>query len=187
MRWRRTERNLMAALGKALGERRLDKISVTAVAEAADISKATFYLHYRDIYDAAEAYAYATARELTDSIDYLQDYFDNPRRFAERFVDTMDGSHGRVEPLMVNGLGPIFLGGLVDAMAKAFEAIRPIDGDGREKIALTFVLHGLLGAAAPGTQVSREDVKLVAGGLLEDVVVRGRYRGEHGWSRDGEM
>lgn len=42
LRYRRTERFLLEAFGEALEKRALDKITVTSLAAAADINKATF-------------------------------------------------------------------------------------------------------------------------------------------------
>lgn len=50
-RTRRTCENLRRALGKLLMERDLKDITVTEVAALADVNRATFYLHYADIYD----------------------------------------------------------------------------------------------------------------------------------------
>lgn len=176
MRWRRTERNLMAAMGAALAKRPIDKISVTALAAAADISKATFYLHYRDIYDAAVAYARQVAYELVSQIDYAQDYFDDPRRFVDRFIDDVDARNACVQNIVANGLVPVFFEGLADALFEAFERTYPLRDDRRGKIALTFVLHGLLAVTSPMVDVPRDEVKQVVGDLLERITAHVRHR-----------
>ncbi|HIX99416.1 TetR/AcrR family transcriptional regulator [Faecalicatena contorta] len=48
---RRTKRLLKASLIDLLQTKGITKISVSELAQAADINRGTFYLHYRDIYD----------------------------------------------------------------------------------------------------------------------------------------
>lgn len=99
LRWQRTERNLMAAFKEELAARPLDKISVTALAKAADINKATFYLHYRDVYDLAAAYARQTAEDIVDGMDYLEAFFADPARFVRCFMDDFDLLRSRTDAL----------------------------------------------------------------------------------------
>lgn len=50
-RIRKTRNALRASLLKLLKRKRLQDISVREISEAADINRATFYLHYKDVYD----------------------------------------------------------------------------------------------------------------------------------------
>ncbi len=50
-RVRRTLTNLRASMTKLIQEKPLNEITVKEVAERADINRATFYLHYKDVYD----------------------------------------------------------------------------------------------------------------------------------------
>jgi AcrR family transcriptional regulator len=54
-RVRRTRATLQRALIGLLGERNLSRISVADVADRADVSRSTFYDHYRDVHELAEA------------------------------------------------------------------------------------------------------------------------------------
>ena len=46
----KTERAIYRALIELLQKKELEKITVSELAELAEINKATFYLHYADIY-----------------------------------------------------------------------------------------------------------------------------------------
>jgi AcrR family transcriptional regulator len=50
----KTKKNIKSAFLELRSKKKLDKISVTELAKIALISKATFYLHYKDIYDLSE-------------------------------------------------------------------------------------------------------------------------------------
>lgn len=69
LRWVKTEARLLAAFGDALVEQPLDKLTVTALARAAGVNKATFYLHHSDIGSIATAYAEHLADQVCDELD----------------------------------------------------------------------------------------------------------------------
>jgi hypothetical protein len=50
----KTQQSITAAFLELRSKKKLDKISVTELSKIALISKSTFYLHYKDIYDLSE-------------------------------------------------------------------------------------------------------------------------------------
>lgn len=54
LRVQRTRNNIMNAFIQLRAKKELEKITVKELAELAVINKATFYLHYRDIYDLSD-------------------------------------------------------------------------------------------------------------------------------------
>ena len=51
LREKKTLRAIRTAFLQLRGQRPLEKITVKELCELAEISKATFYIHYRDLYD----------------------------------------------------------------------------------------------------------------------------------------
>lgn len=47
----KTKRSIKNAFLKLRSKKEIEQITIRELAEEAEISKATFYLHYRDIYD----------------------------------------------------------------------------------------------------------------------------------------
>jgi len=54
LREKKTLRAIRTAFLQLRGQRPLEKITVKELCELAEISKATFYIHYRDLYDLSE-------------------------------------------------------------------------------------------------------------------------------------
>jgi len=54
LREKKTKRNIRNAFIELRSKKPLERISIKELAELAEISKATFYLHYKDIYDLSE-------------------------------------------------------------------------------------------------------------------------------------
>lgn len=79
MRYKRTQRNLKAALIELLKEKNINKISVRELSERSDINRATFYLHYDSPYDLLAS----LETELFDKVfsSYKNNALNNPDDF----------------------------------------------------------------------------------------------------------
>ncbi|RZQ61460.1 TetR/AcrR family transcriptional regulator [Amycolatopsis suaedae] len=71
-RVRRTQATLQNALIELVAEQDLTKITVADVAERAEVSRSTFYDHYRDVHELAEAACTAMIDDLIDSLPQTQ-------------------------------------------------------------------------------------------------------------------
>ncbi|MEV0236004.1 TetR/AcrR family transcriptional regulator [Nonomuraea sp. NPDC050786] len=67
-RVRRTQAALRRTLIELVQERDLSRVSVADVAERAGVSRSTFYDHYRDVHELAEAACTAMIDDLIDAI-----------------------------------------------------------------------------------------------------------------------
>ncbi|MGN1116582.1 MAG: TetR/AcrR family transcriptional regulator [Candidatus Ornithomonoglobus sp.] len=82
IRIKRTTESIRNAFIKLRGKKPIEKISVKELSELADINKATFYLHYRDIYDLSETIERTLIDEIFSSIDRPDLFLDNPGKFT---------------------------------------------------------------------------------------------------------
>ncbi|MEV0386475.1 TetR/AcrR family transcriptional regulator [Nonomuraea sp. NPDC050643] len=67
-RMRRTQAALRGALIELVQQQNLSRVSVADVAERAGVGRSTFYDHYRDVHELAEAACTAMIDELIDAI-----------------------------------------------------------------------------------------------------------------------
>lgn len=79
-RVRRTHAMLQRALIALVDEQDLPRISVADVAEHAGVSRSTFYDHYRDVHELAEAASTAMIDDVIDSLPSPGDPFSGPER-----------------------------------------------------------------------------------------------------------
>ena len=68
LRVKRTQKSIKDAFYALRKKKKLEKISVKELSEAAMINKATFYLHYRDIYDLSEKIENELISEILDEV-----------------------------------------------------------------------------------------------------------------------
>lgn len=82
LREKKTIRNIQNAFLKLRAKKPLERITIRELAEAAEISKATFYLHYKDIYDLSEQMQNDMVRKMFSGIRAPDLLFSDPVRFA---------------------------------------------------------------------------------------------------------
>lgn len=68
LREKKTKRSIQNAFLQLRAHKPLEKITVKELAELAEISKATFYLHYEDIFDLSRRMQRAVIEEILNSL-----------------------------------------------------------------------------------------------------------------------
>ena len=82
LRVEKTKRSIINAFLKLRSQKPLEKITVKELASLAEINKATFYLHYHDIYDLSETLEREVVQSTLNSIQHPEAIFRNNRSFV---------------------------------------------------------------------------------------------------------
>lgn len=112
LREKKTRRSIKNAFIKLRSNKPLERITIKELVELAEISKATFYLHYKDIYDLSDYLQKEVIQDilqnlehpellLTDRTAFTTDLFN---AFAERqsLIDILfSGSQSAILPLNI--------------------------------------------------------------------------------------
>ncbi|MGI5978456.1 MAG: TetR/AcrR family transcriptional regulator [Oscillospiraceae bacterium] len=172
---RRTKGKLKAALIQLMLNEPVKDITVRQIAELADVSRGTFYLYYRDVYDMVATHENALLselKEITAKIDprapdaaykaileTLQLVQDNSELF--RALLGPNGSHE-----FVNGMSEILDKPLSDS-------IRPLASrEGTVRLVSSFFIKGFIGLIeewlADGLQESPENMAAIVSAQLSD-------------------
>ena len=69
LREKKTVRNISNAFLELRAKKPLEKITVRELSETAEISKATFYLHYKDVYDLSDRLQQDALHRMISGID----------------------------------------------------------------------------------------------------------------------
>lgn len=93
LRVTKTKRAIMTAFNELIVKKPLDKITVTELAQKAEINKGTFYLHYTDLYALYQEALLLHTQEIIDEITFFDCLLTDPHTFAERMIN---GKHERV-------------------------------------------------------------------------------------------
>lgn len=81
----KTKKTIRETFLRLICEKPVNKISVTGLANAAEINKSTFYLHYLDIYDLYDEIVSMVASDLAEKFDPYPYFFENPEEFVRIF------------------------------------------------------------------------------------------------------
>lgn len=176
MRWIRTERHLLSAFGKAIETTPIEKITVTGIARAAEVNKATFYLHYRDIFDLAQGYVDQLACDTVEELGDASVLFSEPRRFVSTLMNALaDEEKARTtEAIAKNNLIPHYMSALIANLNDALKNVRPVPDDLRSRAALSFFLHGVMGTLGQfRNDNDREELTEIIGDLVEVLMKQG--------------
>ncbi|MDM4719605.1 TetR/AcrR family transcriptional regulator [Micromonospora sp. WMMA1363] len=103
-RVRRTHGALQRALIQLVEERDLSQINVADVADRAEVSRSTFYDHYRDVHELAEAACTAMIDDLVESLTALNpdptDHTQDPTRSLHAFFASLAHHAGLYRSLL---------------------------------------------------------------------------------------
>lgn len=88
LREKKTKKNIRNAFLALRAKKDLERITVKELAEQAEISKATFYLHYRDIYDLSDVLQREVIRSVLKGIPRPQDVWENPAAFTRNLTES---------------------------------------------------------------------------------------------------
>lgn len=87
MRTRKTKRAIHNAFLELRAKKPLERITVKELCQAAEISKATFYLHYHDIYDLSEALMEKTISEILSHVSDPKEMVTDPCKSSKEMID----------------------------------------------------------------------------------------------------
>lgn len=113
LRIQKTRRAIKTAFLSLLSGKNLEQITVKELCQTAEISKGTFYLHYRDLFDLSDQLQRDAIRKILSLIDEPMDALDNLDRFMRKLKEALDSDVGISADLLFSGaqrpLFPILL------------------------------------------------------------------------------
>lgn len=90
LRVKRTRLHIRQAFLGIASKKKINRITIKELAEAAMINKATFYLHYHDLEDLVSEIEDHTVTDIVESFGQVGSFFHNVDFFIKKFVDAME-------------------------------------------------------------------------------------------------
>ena len=87
LREKKTKRSIQNACLQLRSKKALEKITVKELCERAEISKATFYLHYRDLYDLSDTLQQQVIKEVLSHVSDQKDIVYDLSKFNEQVIE----------------------------------------------------------------------------------------------------
>lgn len=139
----KTKRNIKNAFIELRTKKPLERISVKELSEIAEISKATFYLHYRDIYDLSDQLQKEVIRDILNNLEQPELFLKDTTAFTRELFHAFyarqtlinilfSGSQSSVLPLSIEE----------ELMEYIFHLMPSARDDAKFRISLTYRILG---------------------------------------------
>ncbi|MDE5770380.1 MAG: TetR/AcrR family transcriptional regulator [Ruminococcus sp.] len=143
LRVEKTKRSIINAFLNLRSRKPLEKITVKELAEIAQINKATFYLHYHDIYELSES----LEREVIDSsllnIEHPDAVFANTKLFIRELTISISANEQLIKTLFEGNRSgrfiELFEKGITELIKKSYPEYNP---SVERKMVMTYLIHG---------------------------------------------
>ena len=99
LREMKTRRSITNAFIAIRSKKPLERITVKELCEKAEVSKATFYLHYHDIYDLSDTLQQNVIKDILKYVETPTDMVLNPRKASKEMIDGFYANRGMVATL----------------------------------------------------------------------------------------
>ncbi|NLT09633.1 MAG: TetR/AcrR family transcriptional regulator [Ruminococcus sp.] len=143
MRIEKTRRSIINAFLQLRSRRPLEKITVKELAALAEINKATFYLHYRDIYDLSETLERETVQSALRSIQHPEAIIKDIRSFIHQLGDAFVSNERLIKILFEGSRSSSFVSILEDELMKVRHETDPEHTISQEsRMMMTYMIYG---------------------------------------------
>lgn len=143
LRQQRTRRSIVNAFLMLRSEKALEKITVRELSERAEIHKATFYLHYHDIFELSEQLECEVIDEIFNGLSDPASLLTDAERFNEELYCLLV-SHESLLGILFSGSRSGMLAERLEKRIKAyiFERHPERKEDLELNVVLTYLIHG---------------------------------------------
>lgn len=107
LRVERTKRNIINAFLELRAKKSLEKITIKELSELAYINKATFYLHYKDIYDLSEQLEEELISSIIKNIPQPDNFIYNPKLATTEISLALASQKALIDILFSGSRAPI--------------------------------------------------------------------------------
>lgn len=143
LREKKTKRNIYNAFMELRAKKSLERITIKELTELAEISKATFYLHYKDIYDLSEQLQKKVIEDVLASISDLELIYTYSPQFTFELFHAFIKYQPLIEILFSDSQMSILPMNIEKAIKKVYFTIRPeAEYDATANIHLTYQIMG---------------------------------------------
>lgn len=143
LRVERTKRSIINAFLNLRSRKPLEKITVKELAELAQINKATFYLHYHDIYELSESLEQDVIESSLLNIEHPDAVFEDSKLFMRELTISLAANEQLIKILFEGSRSSRFIElfekGVTDLIKKSYPEYNP---SVERKMVMTYLIHG---------------------------------------------
>lgn len=173
LRVQKTRNSIFNAFVELRANKPLEKITVRELAENAQISKQTFYLHYKDIYDLSSNLENEIVNEMMKDMHYPDNVLDHLEQIAVD-IFTRAISQGQLVKIVFSGSRVHALtDGIERELKKAiYEQYPKFRADLKTNVYITFLVQGCYHAYQQYSTINQERVVEILGEITDSITSR---------------
>ncbi len=143
LRVERTKKSIINAFLELRSRKPIEKITVKELADLAYINKATFYSHYKDIYDLSEQLEKETIETILTSITHPEEFISNPRTAIRELCLAFISSSQLISNLFSGSRSSVLDTRLEEALKKKiYETYPEYEHDREKNVIITYLIRG---------------------------------------------
>lgn len=119
LRIKKTKNAIINAFLQLRASKPLERITIKELSDIAEINKATFYLHYKDIYDLSETLENELLDSVFNKLEHPDTVFSETKRFIRELIDGFVSNQSLIDIIFSNDRRGIFVDRL-EAKIRAF-------------------------------------------------------------------
>lgn len=147
LRTKKTQRAIREAFLTLRARKPLERITVKELAELAEISKATFYLHYQDVYDLSDHLQQEAIEAALDKITHPEAFLTDPMQFMQQMVESFAAQRSVTQILFSGSQATVFPARIEEAFKSYFNQHFPELRDNCYfQMFLTYQIYGAFSA-----------------------------------------
>lgn len=170
LRVKRTRSNIINAFLKLRSSKPLEKITIKELSEEAQINKATFYLHYKDIYDLSDYLENEIIENIMSNIEHPDTVVSNPKRFVMELAYAFYSNHSLIDIVFSGRQQNSLIDGIEHRIKTLVFEKYPEYADSSEMdIMLTYQIKGGYYAFISNIDTNTDELLAVIGDISEKI------------------
>lgn len=143
MRIERTKKSIINAFLQLRSNKPLEKITIKELAALAEINKATFYLHYHDIFDLSEQLENEVVQSTLSNIEHPEMIFKDTKLLAREVIASFVANEQMIKILFEGNRSSSFTSLFEKELKKLILNVYPEYNESIEKnVAITYLIYG---------------------------------------------
>ncbi|MCM1165139.1 MAG: TetR/AcrR family transcriptional regulator [Lachnospiraceae bacterium] len=173
LRVKKTKSSVVNAFLQLRAKKPLERITVKELSDLAEINKATFYLHYKDIYDLSETLENELFESVFNSIEHPNSVLSEPKLFVKELTNGFIANRSLIDIIFAHGRKNILADRLESEVKRFIYEKYPLYKDSPKlAIALTYMIKGSYYAYDENSGYGTDEVINAIGEMAEGIVAK---------------
>ncbi|MBD5112103.1 MAG: TetR/AcrR family transcriptional regulator [Ruminococcaceae bacterium] len=158
LRVKKTKSAIINAFLQLRAKKPLERITVKELSDLAEINKATFYLHYTDIYDLSKTLENELLDDVFSGLCHPDTVFSEPKLFIRELTDGLVSNQSLIDIIFSNDRRGIFVDRLETKIrAFLFENYPQLKNNPQTDFLLSYIIKGGYYAFVDNTKYNTSD------------------------------